>query len=211
VIVLAVGTIEFDTIMNFIAHKASTNRIAAAIRDAYGGNLQSSGLGTYNLRHVLFQRTIDGIASGTTTEFIFGHGTCNGYIIAASLSKTPDPNRAIHNEWLRAFYEWGVIGLTLWTAFILSLLVYAVKGARAEAPAYAKPLVVYLPAFVLGLTGENIIAGAGNAVSVGILVLISLSTISYRAKHRSMVAWQSWHKEIFRNMHLLKASEDLVR
>jgi len=210
VIVLAVCTIAFDNIMDYVAHKASTNRIAAAITDAYGGNLQSRGLGTYNLRHVLFERTIQGIRSGSTTELILGHGTCNGYTIAATLSKTADPNRAIHNEWLRAMYEWGVIGLSLWTAFILSLLIYAAKGVRGEAAAYAKPLVVYLPAFVLGLTGENIIAGAGNAVSVGLLVLISLATISHRAKHRSILAWQSWHEEIFRS-HLFKTTAGAVR
>jgi hypothetical protein len=200
VIVLATCALAFDSIMDYIAHKAPTNRIAAAITDAYGGNLQARGLGTYNLRHVLFERTIQGVKSGTTTEFILGHGTCNGYTIAATLSKTADPNRAIHNEWLRALYEWGVIGLSLWTTFILSLLIYAAKGIRSEAAAYAKPLVVYLPAFVLGLTGENIIAGAGNAVSVGFLVLISLATISHRAKRRSMFAWQSHHEEVFRSL-----------
>jgi O-antigen ligase/polysaccharide polymerase Wzy-like membrane protein len=209
VIVLAACTIAFDNVMDYIAHKAPTNRIAAAITDAYGGNLQSRGLGTYNLRHVLFDRTIQAIKSGSTAESILGHGTCNGYVIAATLSKTADPNRAIHNEWLRALYEWGVVGFSLWTGFILSLLIYAAKGVNGEAAAYAKPLVVYLPAFVLGLTGENIIAGAGNAVSVGLLVLISLSTISHRAKHRSMLAWQSRQEEILRTQ-LLKTTPGVV-
>ena len=29
-----------------------------------------------------------------------------------------DPNRAVHNEWLRILYEWGGVGLGLWFVFI---------------------------------------------------------------------------------------------
>lgn len=183
-ITLAVFTVEFDSIMGLIAARAQSNRIAAAITDAYGGNLKSRGLGTYNLRHELYQRTIESIKNGNALEIVFGHGTCNGALIAATISKNPDPNRALHDEWLRAIYEWGLIGLAIWLVFIGSLVVYAVKGARLERGSYSKPLLIYLPAFALGLSGENIIAGAGNAVSVGFLTLIAFASVSHRPLRR---------------------------
>ena len=179
-IVGAVSTAEFDAIMDLVAHQAASNRIAAAITDAYGGNLKASGLGTYNLRHELYQRTVDSIESSSITQLVFGHGTCNGALITATMSKNPDPNRAMHNEWLRAIYEWGIVGLILWLVFIGALVLYAAKGVNTERGSYSKPLLIYLPAFAIGLSGENIIAGAGNAVSVGLLMLIALASISHR-------------------------------
>jgi O-antigen ligase/polysaccharide polymerase Wzy-like membrane protein len=185
VIVAAILTVEFDTVMSLIAREAPVNRIAAAITAAYGGNLKAEGLGTYNLREELFRRTFDDIGNGSTTQLVFGHGTCNGALIAATLSKNPDPNRAMHNEWLRSIYEWGIAGLLLWAFFIASLFIYALKGVRGDRLGYSKPLVIYLPAFALGLSGENIIAGAGNAVSVGLLTLIAFASISHRVMERA--------------------------
>ena len=184
-VAVAVLLSEAGPLMELIDHSASSNRIAAALSAAYAGNSKSTGLGTFNLRHELFRRTVAAIEGGSTAEFLFGHGTCNGAIITATLSKNPDPNRALHDEWLRAIYEWGFTGLALWIWFIASLFFYAIKGAqRHDHSGYAKSLLIYLPAFALGLTGENIIAGAGNAVSVGLLMLIAFASISHRQAQR---------------------------
>ncbi len=187
-IVGALFIAEFDPMMDLIAQRAPSNRIAAAITDVYGGNFKARGLGTYNLRHELYQRTMDGLESSSVLQLIFGHGTCNGALITATVSKNPDPNRTMHDEWLRMIYEWGIVGLTIWLVFMGSLVVYAAKGANTDRGGYSKPLLIYLPAFALGLSGENIIAGAGNAVSVGLLVLIALASISHRPPRRSVPA-----------------------
>ncbi len=187
-IVGAVFVAAFDPIMDLVAQQASSNRIAAAISDVYGGNFKARGLGTYNLRHELYQRTMESLESSSVLQLVFGHGTCNGALLTATMSKNPDPNRTMHNEWLRAIYEWGIVGLTIWLVFMGSLVVYAAKGAHTDRGNYSKPLLIYLPAFALGLSGENIIAGAGNAVSVGLLILIALASISHRPLRRSVPA-----------------------
>ncbi|HLH01912.1 MAG TPA: O-antigen ligase family protein [Bryobacteraceae bacterium] len=186
VLTLMFGTLliaEFSVVMNWVAQMSGSNRIARAVSDAYRGNYKATGLGTFKLRETLFHRTVAGIASGTPAELIFGHGTCNGAQIAATISKNPDPNRALHDEWLRALYEWGIVGLLLWLGFIGSLVHYSLRAIRGGGD-YAQPLFTYLPAFAIGLSGENIIASAGNAVSLGLLMLIALASISYRAGER---------------------------
>jgi hypothetical protein len=180
VITASLLILEFYPVMDWIAAQSGSNRIARAVTDMYGGNYRSRGLGTLNLRKQLFRRTIAGIEQSSITEIVFGHGTCNGALIAATISKYPDPNRALHDEWLRAFYEWGIIGLILWLIFIASLVLYAARGVHSIHGDYAKPLLIYLPAFTVGLSGENIIAGAGNAVSVGLLMLIALAGVAHR-------------------------------
>jgi hypothetical protein len=207
-IVAATLTIQFGAVMDFVAHEAPVNRIAAAITAAYRGNLKARGLGTYNLREELFRRTFQSLEDGSTTQLLFGRGTCNGALITATLSKNPDPNRAMHNEWLRSIYEWGITGLLLWAFFIGSLFIYAVKGLRGDRFGYSKPLLIYLPAFILGLAGENIIAGAGNAVSVGLLILIAFASISHRVIGRANARRISW---LYEQEHLSPTTEGLVR
>ncbi len=171
---------EWDTIMDAVSREAGSNRIAAAITAAYQGNFKARGLGTYTLRQALYRSTVDSIESGAVLEVLFGHGTCNGALIAAAFNKNPDPNRALHNEWLRAIYEWGIPGFTLWLVFIGSLFVYAAQGFYRDKSRNSVPLLIYLPAFALGLSGENFIAAAGNVASMGLLMLISFASISRR-------------------------------
>jgi hypothetical protein len=53
---------------------------------------------------------------------------------------------------------------------------------RVDGVGYAKPLLSYVPAFCIGVTGENILAGAGHAENIGILLLIALAGIAYRTR-----------------------------
>lgn len=174
--VLAAGQTIVDYLQN--AHQY---RIAAAITAAYQGNRKDTGLGTVILRRNLDARALDMIQAGSVAEILFGHGTSNGRLVRGDLSKgIGDPNRAVHNEWLRIMYEWGIVGIILWLLFIGSLLAYAYEGVRRDRYGFAKPLLIYVPAFCIGVSGENIIAGAGHAENIGLLMLIGIAAIAHR-------------------------------
>lgn len=179
-IVLALGIAEGDMVLSLIAREAPSNRIAAAIIAGYRGDSKSYGLGTYRFRRELDFRALDAISSSSTKELTFGHGTSDSAELAGGLARNPDPNRILHDEWLRVLYEWGIAGTILWLMFFGSITSYAVQGVRKSKGWYSKPLLVYLPAFALGLAGENIIAGAGNDVSVGFLLVIAFAAESHR-------------------------------
>ncbi|MGA8027669.1 MAG: hypothetical protein WB992_11030 [Bryobacteraceae bacterium] len=181
-ILISVAVGAGDRVISLIASRSQSNRIASAITAAYEGDVKSRGLGTYNLRRGLNFRELQAIANSSPTELVVGHGTSNGaLVVTGSVFKAHiDPNRLMHDEWLRVTYEWGIIGLILWLAFFTSIAVFAYQGFRKDRSGHAKPLLIYLPAFLLGLAGENILAGAGNSVSVGFLLLIALASISHR-------------------------------
>jgi hypothetical protein len=156
-------------------------RIAATITAAYEGNEKDTGLGTVVLRKKLDARAVDMIQAGSVAQLLFGHGTSNGRLVRGDLNKgIGDPNRAVHNEWLRSMYEWGIVGLILWVLFLGSLVIYAYEGVKMDKFGFAKPLFVYVPAFCIGVSGENIIAGAGHAENVGLLLLIGLAGMAHR-------------------------------
>lgn len=183
-IVLALGVAEGDLILRLLAREAPSNRIAAAIVAGYRGDLKSYGLGTYRFRRELDFRALDALSTSSAKELTFGHGTSNSAVLAGGLARNPDPNRIMHDEWLRVLYEWGVIGALFWLVFFSSITIYAVQGVKRNRGWYSKPLLIYLPAFALGLAGENIIAGAGNDVSTGFLLLIAFASASHRIAFR---------------------------
>jgi len=184
VVVLTLGIAETDLVLNVLAREASSNRIVAAIVAGYRGDSKSYGLGTYRFRREIDLRAIDAIGNSSIRDLAFGHGTSNSAELAGGLARNPDPNRIMHNEWLRVPYEWGIPGAFLWLTFFASITLYAVQGVRSDQAWYSKPLLVYLPAFLLGLAGENIIAGAGNGVSAGFLLLVAFSCESHRVPLR---------------------------
>jgi hypothetical protein len=93
-----------------------------------------------------------------------------------------DPNRAVHNEWLRILYEWGGVGLGLWFVFIFSIIMYAYQGVQLDRLGHARPLLIFLPAFLCGFSTENILAGAGHAENIGFVLLAALAAVSHRKR-----------------------------
>jgi hypothetical protein len=177
VITVALLIAESELVINWLVEHSPTNRIAAAIAAVSEQDTRSSGLGTLRFRRELDRRVVNRVENGSSLELVLGHGTCN---ITAIGFRTKDPNRFFHNEWFRVIYEWGVVGLLLWIIVFVSLAVYAVSGVRRDPFGYAKPLMSYLPAFVICLAGENFIAGAGACVDIGLLLLIGFAGVSHR-------------------------------
>ncbi|HXG34381.1 MAG TPA: hypothetical protein VNJ11_13520, partial [Bryobacteraceae bacterium] len=74
--------------------------------------------GTWSWRAVIYRDAVGHLAEREWTELLFGSGTSSaleyrltrsGRIDAAQV----DANRVLHNELLRAAYEWGLVGLSL--------------------------------------------------------------------------------------------------
>ena len=185
IIAVALGIGLSDRVIDMLNSLSDVNRIAAAITEAYQGETNASGLGTFELRRMIDDAAIQRIQESTVRELIFGHGTSNSAAVTGSLIHSGvDPNRTMHDEWLRILYEWGLIGLTLWLVFFASITIFAIQGMRRDPQGFAKPLLVYLPAFALALATENMLAGAGSDVTAGFLLALALASISHRAQRR---------------------------
>jgi hypothetical protein len=161
----------------------SSNRIVATVSVLLTGvdTAHDVGMRDLNFRSLVYQGVLGDLQSGKTREILFGHGTSSGgdalhrIFPAAYNADQLDPNRAIHNEWLRALYEWGVLGLTLMVSVFGTMLVgllrrYRIPSLRSRAAA----TLSFLPAFLGALSGENVLAGAGNAVTLSLAIMIAL-------------------------------------
>jgi hypothetical protein len=183
IVLLVVALVaEKDLLLQSISQGARLNRVADTINAVYEGNFRSTGLGTYQFRRGLYQRAFKAIAESSLFELAFGHGTSNGRLLLGTMAHAGDANRAVHNEWLRIVYEWGGVGLGLWFVFIFSVIFYAFQGVRKERLGHARPLLIFLPAFLGGFSTENVLAGAGHAGNIGFVLLAALAAVSHRTR-----------------------------
>jgi hypothetical protein len=161
----------------------TSSRILATVSAVFTGQdtPNDAGLGNLNFRLAIYKGVLADTRLSSPREILLGHGTSSGGNVALHVFPTRyrldqiDSNRTIHNEWLRAFYEWGVIGLTLWVAVFASILVGLVMRYRiASSRMRASAGLSFLPAFLAALATENIVAGAGNAGTMSFAIVMAI-------------------------------------
>ncbi len=94
-------------------------------------DLQASGdAGTAKARAEIFRALWTRIRASDASEIVFGHGTSSSAVVIVAGDvryrdydeSNVDPNRTAHNEFLRALFEWGLVGLVLLCALLFALL-----------------------------------------------------------------------------------------
>jgi O-antigen ligase len=154
------------------------NRFSEMLRpNPYGGSVLQN-VGTLVWRLGIYQGATDSIVSGGVGRLVFGAGTSSGAGFLLEYDRryrahSIDANRALHNEFLRALYEWGLIGFTLLAAFLIFLLAQVVKRVARDRSRYALALLAVCPTLVISLTVENVLAGPGGPGGVGFALVLS--------------------------------------
>jgi hypothetical protein len=165
-----------------LASFSPTNRIDELIyatADDQAGVSGVEDVGTFAWRLSIYADIFEKLDRRTALELFSGSGTSSG----ASLMLNHDPdhydregidaNRVLHSEFLRALYEWGILGLVLLVGFVIATSVGFVKKIAAEGGGVALAFAGALPSIVMGLAIENILAGAASAGGVGILLAMT--------------------------------------
>jgi len=159
------------------------SRIMATVNAIVSGEdtPQRAGLRDLSFRFIVYNAVMDELRTASVYDILFGHGSSSGATVSLRIlpgvynADRLDANRTIHNEWLRALYEWGVVGLVLLVGVFLSLVFgvfLRMPSTHWKAPSLA--LISFLPAFLVALSTENVLAGAGNAVTISLALMIGL-------------------------------------
>lgn len=147
-------------------------------------------IGTLFWRLQIYEEVITQISTSKAVQVIFGHGTSSGAEVALVVypwqysPKSIDANRVIHNEFLRALYEWGVIGLMLLIYMVLAIVGLAIHTVTSSSTkSYA--LFATLPMLIMSLMIENVLASAGSGWGVGISLVLATAWTHFRASSES--------------------------
>jgi hypothetical protein len=134
-------------------------------------------IGTAAGRLELYERTWSELSGRSPRELLFGSGTSSGGDLASQWEKDLetglDPNRTVHNELLRAVYEWGLIGLTMAMALLGLLIWESWRGAIREGLTPAFAILALIPTILALLLTGNPLAGPGSAAGVGLLLILT--------------------------------------
>ncbi len=152
---------------------------ALEIVDVLRGN--GASVGTLSYRIDIYDHANTQLHERDGLELLFGSGagTARDSVLSSDAYIAPgteiDPNRALHNEWLRIIYEFGAIGLTLFLALVARVALTTMRllnGTDSQQWAVL-PLVISAPVLILFLSIENVLAlglsgsGAAFAIPIG--------------------------------------------
>ena len=157
------------------------NRIDELVWAASDDDSTVEDVGTLAWRIGIYEDIVEHLEKRTGPELFLGSGTSSG--AALMLNHDPDhydrdgidANRVLHSEFLRALYEWGILGLGLLLAFLIATTAGFVKKITADGGGAALAFAGALPSIVMGLAIENILAGAASAGGVGILLAMTFA------------------------------------
>lgn len=194
---VAILVVAAITLSDFFYDYISLNlpRLAEFI-DAISGSAGVASVRTYGHRQRIYDSLWQDLSKSNVLQIIFGHGTSSGGLIFVknSLNEyaeiTLDPNRIVHNEWLRSLYEWGIVGYLIFTVFFVVLFVWLMTAYIKSKKTIYFAVISYLIAFSVALTTENILAGAGNAVTMSFGML--LGVLWQETKHKPRLL----HKQV---------------
>lgn len=138
---------------------------------------QLAEVGTFGWRLMMYEQVLARLSHRSLVGLAFGSGTSSAGEVALAGQKNSsigvDPNRTINDEFLRAEYEWGIVGLGIG----LALLIYVVRALWGRTfrlrslPAFAA--LAIMPGIFLALLVENPLAGPGGAEGLGYLLVLS--------------------------------------
>lgn len=156
------------------------NRIAELVEaSAQQGSYED--IGTLVWRLGIYGEALQQIEDRGASTLAFGSGTSSGAnVVLGSDPKyavdTVDANRVVHNEFLRAFYEWGLLGFAIFVCF-LAASIHAVWRLARNGSLNAIAFLAVAPALLLGLAIENILANAAGAAGIGFTLVFAHSLV----------------------------------
>jgi O-antigen ligase len=157
------------------------NRMQQLAMAASDQDLRGEDIGTLAWRLSIYDEIWTRLEKRAPAQLFFGSGTCSGAALMLDLGptlydrETIDGNRALHSEYLRALYEWGILGFAVLLAFLIAMIVGFTRKIAAEGGGPAVAFLGVLPSILIGLGIENVLAGAASAAGVGILLALSFA------------------------------------
>jgi O-antigen ligase len=177
-------------VVTLLVHFAPENRLNELVSYASTSSSSYEDVGTFAWRVLIYEEATDQILNRSVAGLLFGSGTSSagGVKVDVYTQFTPedvDANRSMHDEFLRALYEWGIVGLVLLLGFLASTFLLCWTRAKTMKDGQALAYVALFPTILLGLGVENILANAGHPVGTGYLLAFTFSIAAPSCAHSS--------------------------
>lgn len=159
-----------------VVHFLPDNRLNEMFSAAVERNATVEDVGTFGWRLSLYLKVLDELSHRGLAQLSVGSGTSSGAGLVLDegifREEDVDPNRAIHDEFLRALYEWGLPGLFGLLFLLVGTLWLSLTLVR-EGSRYGWAFLAIFGALTLSLAFENFLADSGSPGGVGYLLVLT--------------------------------------
>lgn len=164
---------------------APTNRVNEVVSDYLSGPATLADIGTVSWRLQIYNEAFDRLEGLSKFRLLVGQGTSSGGDVRSALgaefsAPEEDPNRVFHDEFLRAFYEWGLVGIV---CVIAVLWISTKRSWELWRESNSRPAVAHLaliPTILLGLLIENVLSNAGSPGGTGAVLVLACAASADR-------------------------------
>jgi hypothetical protein len=181
------GALPVLILLGAIAWYFPSNRIQELFSFASASDATLEDIGTLAWRMRIYQETYDQLMSRGPLQLLVGSGTSSGGDIKLTMSVDADegldPNRTMHDEFLRCLYEWGAIGLFLFVAVLVQATRISLRAIKVRHSWQAIAFLGILPAILFSLTVENMLANSAGPAGAGYMLVLTclISSVSLNA------------------------------
>jgi O-Antigen ligase len=176
------------------------NRLNEFFTSSKSGVSEVRNVETFAWRLDLYERALSELQNRGVSRLLIGSGTSSGVIVSLdndfSYDGIADPNRSLHEEFLRSAYEWGLPGFGAIVLFLCASVRLGWRSARSgnrEGWAFLAISVPILFSFLI----ENILADGASPGGIGYtLVLASMvASLSPNPVHVRLVRSDAEYSE----------------
>jgi hypothetical protein len=153
------------------------NRLNQMLSAAVSSNNSVQDVGTFLWRFNLYQKTLDELRSRNAKALVAGTGTSSAANLVLQTGffneSNVDPNRALHDEFLRSMYEWGLIGLALLLLFLYQAVSICFELIRNYDAKEAWAFLAIVGPLLISFAVENFLADSASPGGVGYNLLLT--------------------------------------
>lgn len=179
----AIGAAAIACLWLLIHEVFPENRIDELVSAMITPGATVEEVGSLAWRLNVYQSVLEALPGRGMTHLLLGSGTSSGATIVLENNinneDRVDPNRALHDEFLRALYEWGVPGLLLLVTFIGALLRLGWQQVREYRSREGFAFLAIAASLLFSFLIENVLADGSSPGGVGYTLVTSSMIAGY--------------------------------
>lgn len=180
-----------------IANFAPDNRLSQLAESNNGGS--EKGVGTFIWRLGIYERALTTMPDRDIFPLIFGSGTSSGAQLVLGYDSrysedSIDANRVVHSDFIRTFYEWGLLGGFIFLSFLGASLVSYLNLAIVKKSTTALAFIGLFPNLLFGLAIENILTASSSPDGIGIVLVMAYGAATRKSGEENAIVLKSRKK-----------------
>jgi O-Antigen ligase len=184
-----------------IANFAPDNRLSQFVESNSGGS--EKGVGTFIWRLGIYERALDIMPNRDLFPLLFGSGTSSGAQLVIGYDSrysedSIDANRVVHSDFIRAFYEWGLLGGFTFLSFLGASLISYLNLAMIKKSTAALAFIGIFPNLLFGLAIENILTASSSPDGIGIVLVMAYGAAKRSDEENALILYKQRKKQEFK-------------